>query len=333
MFKRQNIIIAVLIALFFVGFIMPRYGERGLELGLIIAVMIAGVFVWNFAVQRWPRLGQLLNTLWAVFLVGCLLLGVFGIVVASVGGKLPIGTSLSVLAPILILVGWFVVQFYWGAILQRFGRADLAEQHYSNLIRINSGYTLGYMNRGWMRHQRGDDSGALKDYTKALELADAKAAQKTSSGVSVNFDVGTVYVNRATIYFRQGAYEAAIAECNAGLSRPNLQPLTQSVLRYNRSTAYLASNQFEAALVDLDYLISEKQDARFQQGLGEQLHFCKALTLYGLDRVPEAAAEWNALVARNPKYQDMGWIRQQFKWPEMIYEMTEKVIESSRHSG
>lgn len=321
---RQNILVAVVAIIVFIFFITltSRYGDRAICLGIFFVAILIWSVIWQFLSKQplycGPAFGAIL---YLVILFGILLLAAF-----AISRAIGLEATLLIILPVFISIILAVALFYWGPLLRAQGRLDLAEQHYTNLLRLNSRSGFLYMQRGGMRQEKGDYQDALDDFKRAIEIAEAKASRKTPSRFSVNYDLGTIYISIANIYFQQGQYEVAIEECNKGLARQDVLPIGKSVIRFNRGFFSLANMDYETALADFEHLTHEKLAIQVEKAIGSQIQFGRSVALWGLNRVAEAKTIWQQLLTNDPNYQDIEWIQQQFKWPDSILDIAQHLI-------
>lgn len=125
-------------------------------------------------------------------------------------------------------------QYNLGTKRQREGDLAGAIAAYSRAIEFDRKYADAYNNRGVAYLIQKDNTAALADFTKSIELAPSDAA----------------YNNRAGIYFNQGKTEEAIADFTAAIK---IKPSSEGYA--NRGLSYQQTNRDALALADYEEAI------------------------------------------------------------------------------
>lgn len=114
------------------------------------------------------------------------------------------------------------------------GGYDKAIDVSNEILRIDSTQAKGYYKRGSIYQLMNNDSLALLDYAKTLEL---------------NPDYTDAFYNRGIIYQDAGSYELALKDYTRAIKK---EPLYIGDAYNNRGNVYLATNEVEKALADYD---------------------------------------------------------------------------------
>lgn len=326
MIKHQNtIVIALIIALFVFG-VAPLYGVEGaFEYLALFSLILIPVIGWMFLRNRSPKLKRTVGWVMAVGFVGIVLIGLVWLILQTLRGETPLGGMLIVVIPIVAFIILTVMILYWGTFLWYMGKPSIAEQHYTNLLRLWPRFWFAYEQRASLKQQRGEFAGALADYQQALQFAEVDPANSKILIFTFSFNAALFHSNVSSLYFRQGAFEDCIRECDAGLAHSPLEKVVESILRFNRGLAYLNLEQFESALSDLNALATDMDD-RFKQSFELSVTAHSAVALCGLGREAEARDLWTELTARESRYRDMTWVTEQFKWPEALVNLAQRLM-------
>lgn len=257
-------------------------------------------------------------------IVFIMLWGVIGLVYYTLIGELPLDVILLVFLPIGVFVAWF----YWGNLLVRFGKTDLAIAHYTNLLRLAPKAPFLFSNRALLHSNQAHHASALADYDKAIELVRAQKRQEnTSPSVDLRSDLGGLYGSRASVHFANRQFEAAVADCDTGLAIPDLSPVAIAFLRYNRATALNRLYEYTDALIDIETGEQHALSLPPQQAiLLPLLRSQKAIALHQLGRPTEAAAVWQTLIHTNPNYHNIEWLKNAMKWHEQQLEIAQAIL-------
>jgi tetratricopeptide (TPR) repeat protein len=157
-----------------------------------------------------------------------------------------------------------------GVIQAKSNRLEEAIAFYDLAIALNGTDFLVFYHRGLTYHLAGNDSLAISDFEKAVELNPMHAdsylglgiahidsgeyevgAQFCSTAIDLNPDFSLAYYNRGLAHLLQDQIDEAISDytiaIELGLSIPNV---------YNgRGRAYLQSRNIELAISDLEYAL------------------------------------------------------------------------------
>jgi tetratricopeptide (TPR) repeat protein len=289
-----------------------------------IAILVVPLVIAVLA-DRLPRFQSMLQRLYSLFFFGFMGLGVVSIVIFAIRGELPLTTFWIILIPLVALVGSFFIIFYLGPILFKIGKPKAALNLYSFLIRINSKFGYGYLQRGILRHAQRDTDNALMDYDQALKLAKIKAASRQPQYFSINYSAASIYGNKADIYLYKNDPQQAILECNMGLSLHENQPAINLLLQYRRGYAQLVTGNYDGALQDLNTLHFEGKTAAHAKSFAPNINALKAISLAGLGRIDEAKSFWAKAVAANPDFNKSEWLRTTRLWPSNLISLAEQL--------
>lgn len=108
--------------------------------------------------------------------------------------------------------------------------------------------SLPYWNRGqYIRNERGDYEGALKDYTKAVEMEPSNPELLNSRGKTY-FDMASSgkYKNQ-----EKALLEKAVKDYTEALTKPKMKPESKSEALSNRGAAFGMSGMYEQSIRDI----------------------------------------------------------------------------------
>lgn len=177
--------------------------------------------------------------------------------------------------------------------LDQEGDYDRAIADYTEAIRLDPGYTMAYIYRGFAYHRKGDYNRAIADGIKAIcfdprrgagrhliekgiselqvrgyqyaEKGEYELAIKDFSGiikldsddtVVYVYEKTAAYINRGYAYYKKGEYEKAIADFDKVIQLPfDVAPAYKAAAYKFRGTAYFHIGSYEKVIADLDQTI------------------------------------------------------------------------------
>jgi protein O-mannosyl-transferase len=181
-------------------------------------------------------------------------------------------------------------QAQWDA--RRQLQTEQAFQDFNTAIKLKGTYHLGYLNRGNIYFDRGENEKALADYTKVIELNSPINFKK-----KIEPAVGGAYSNRGGINARMGKYPEAIADLEMALKvNKAINVQDKNVWNNLAATHSAANNHPKAVEAFTEYL-------RFQDLT--PVERTNALNGRGFSYMQvgkwnEAITDFNAAIAQNP---------------------------------
>ncbi|QQE63640.1 hypothetical protein GFS31_03080 [Leptolyngbya sp. BL0902] len=168
-------------------------------------------------------------------------------------------------------------------------------------------YAEAYVNRGTLRHEMGDDQGAIDDYTAVLTLYPAlqdRAYNQTLVGLSLakldhtsredpsrnlRFRLADLYDSRGHLHAQMGDLAEANADYTLAL---RFNPRSGHLLA-NRGRVLSRQGQYQAALADFDAALALSTE--------DALVYCdRGYAHYFLGAWEQALADFNQALALNP---------------------------------
>ncbi len=162
------------------------------------------------------------------------------------------------------------------------GRYDQCLADFTSVLRKDPKHSYAISSRGWTFYQKGDTDTAMSEFNTAIKLDPTMLY---------------AYRGRATIELEQGNYEKAIDDLTFSI-RSCTDKEEMAELYTDRGDAYSETEQYEAALSDLDRAI-------VANAKHPQAHANRAHVLTQLERYQEAIQSIDAafkLDPQNPEY-------------------------------
>jgi tetratricopeptide (TPR) repeat protein len=137
-------------------------------------------------------------------------------------------------------------------VLDSVGRRSEALDDLNNAIRLEPKNPTWHRNRGIHYFRQRDWDAALADLSKAIELA------------SNDYDRGSSYLERGTVYRLKGDFDRAISDYNWVIERlPQLDiPNLKAKVYYNRGLAFEEKGEPTQAIADYTTTIATNEDSR-----------------------------------------------------------------------
>lgn len=172
-----------------------------------------------------------------------------------------------------------------GLIYQKKGQYNAAIDNYTRAISVAPDSANALYNRGLCYEKRLEHDNAIKDYDAAIKIKGddpriynarglAQVEKKNlvaaesdyQKAITIDPGYSQAYFNRGTLYERQKKYKEAVEEYSKAIefNKPDNDPTNDvdEITRklesyYRRSMMYLALNQTDTALKDVNYVIQE----------------------------------------------------------------------------
>lgn len=207
------------------------------------------------------------------------------------------------------------------------GQFDLAEGQWTALIEQLPVEAAVWSNRGNVRVRQNNLSGALEDYTQAIELATNEP---------------NPYLNRGAVWEATGQWQKAIDDYNQVLQIDPDDPAAYN----NRANAEAGMGEWVLAIADYQAAITLQPSfstaygnyalALYQTGdTAQAIQIMKSLVrkypnfadmraaltaaLWDQGQRGEAESNWVAVVGLDSRYKDINWVKNIRRWPpEMV---------------
>ncbi|MBA3873411.1 MAG: hypothetical protein H0X30_30125 [Anaerolineae bacterium] len=313
---KRTIFVLILAGVFFIA--VNWHNNNSLPVALL---MLSIPIVIAVVSDRSPSVKAALQRFYAWFIVGIMGLGVLVFVIGFIRGDFPFDTFLIVFLPIALLLAYMFVTLFLGQMLIKWGKHEAAETLYSKMIRLSPNSGFNYLRRGMLRHNQKDFDNALLDFDMAIKLGKAKAASKSQPPLSVKYQLGAVYANKAEVYLSKHDPQQAVLECNLGFSMHDPTPGVDMLLYYKRGYAQLLCGNDESALQDLDSIRFEGKMAVNEKIIGADVNALKALANWRLDHHYAAKQFWSKAVQADPNFDNADWLHDKRKWPDVLIEL------------
>lgn len=234
-------------------------------------------------------MNPLLNRSIRIFLISFILFTIFS-------SLLRVDPTLAILLLIIAIVGPMAYVYYVyqrGALMTLRGDVQGAITHYERVLNLglpmNRAFLLSRL--ASLKHANGDTAGAIDAYTQAIQLAPqdptlyavrsalhisrrdfSQALQDANKLLELRPDSEVGYGNRANANIYLGNYDAAIADCNAGLTVQNSTPVGEALLYNNRGTAERMLGHLSAALSDYNRALAITIPEAAKRGVYPAIH-------------------------------------------------------------
>jgi tetratricopeptide (TPR) repeat protein len=203
-----------------------------------------------------------------------------------------------------------------GACFDSLGKIEEAINDYSHAIdysRNNIEKAEGYFNKGIIYKKLGNDTMAMKDITKAIELDPknkyaynskgdlerefSKAIHDYSEAIKLDTNYWEPYWNRGRMYFYLKLYDSTLADFDKAIKiEPNF---AKSI--YDRGIVYLTLNEFNKALTDFNVAILLDPD-------NANYYYNRGLAYYKIDKFKnkeEYMKDWQKAIDLKPELKDI----------------------------
>eukprot|EP00752_Nemacystus_decipiens_P005791 g5239.t1 len=246
------------------------------------------------------------------------------------------GEEAREVVPTVKLEGELAAQFQKAQAAGSTQQFDKAKKLYNQVVKYAPGYVYGWSNRANVLIAEGDLQGAVRDYDRALELAE---------GVSMP-DKWIIHLNRGTTLMALGEDDRAMSDFNQAASLNRSKDLFTLA---NRAQAFERKGDWGKALADYEgainvqpgnvqpwwiryalVLFQEGRDfdslaflrrvqAKFE-GVGEVQAALTAVE-FGRGDMKEAERSWRGInVVDQQMYLKDGYLKDQLKWPPRMVE-------------
>ncbi|MBP6639263.1 MAG: tetratricopeptide repeat protein [Bacteroidia bacterium] len=162
---------------------------------------------------------------------------------------------------------------------------DRAFQDLTTAIELQPNYHLGYLNRGNIFFDRGEDDKALADYTKVLEILGPIDFNKRIDNAAAG-----ALSNRGAIYSRKGMRMEALADLDLALK---INPKDKNTWN-NRAVTHFDMGNYTKAIADFTELL------KYEPNLSGAVN-ARGVCYMRLGKWQESLADFNKAVQMDPK--------------------------------
>jgi tetratricopeptide (TPR) repeat protein len=216
------------------------------------------------------------------------------------------------------------------------GQIERAEANYRAILDLDSStWDAAYCGFAEINLHQKDYQGAIENYTK---------------GLSINPTNRNAYCNRGYAHIKTWNWEPALADINEsirllpndyfsynnrGVIRTHLNDLKGALEDYAKTLSIAPTfHNAHEGIGEVNFLLKKYENAleNFRKVLDNNPEnkfalASLAVTYHALNRVDRAFEIWQELIARDERYRDADWVKQEHTWPEPLVEEARKLIQ------